>query len=181
MAWVDVHSHWESYGSFAGRGLVAGVRPEARAWRQVLLHAAVNARTKVQLDMEALFAAGVFVDLSSTLTGTALSSIVDNPDALQQLQDHLPPIGTASQEALKTTLSSPHFQQAVSQFSSALESGQLGPVVSQLAVNPEAVAAAASGNMQEFVKALEKADAKEKAESKDESKKKDDDDEMQLD
>ncbi|XP_019758008.1 proteasomal ubiquitin receptor ADRM1 homolog isoform X2 [Dendroctonus ponderosae] len=114
-------------------------------------------------------------------SGTALSSIVDNPDALQQLQDHLPPIGTASQEALKTTLSSPHFQQAVSQFSSALESGQLGPVVSQLAVNPEAVAAAASGNMQEFVKALEKADAKEKAESKDESKKKDDDDEMQLD
>lgn len=69
----------------------------------------------------------------------------------------------------------------MSQFSSALESGQLGPVVSQLAVNSEAVAAAASGNMQEFVKALEKADAKEKNEPKEAPKKKDDDDEMQLD
>lgn len=84
--------------------------------------------------------------------------------------------------------------QAVSQFSSALESGQLGPVVSQLAVNPEAVAAAAQGNMQEFVKALEKnasdgnaSDAsgnkKDDKEKPKEEKKdgKDDDEEMQLD
>lgn len=45
---------------------------------------------------------------------------------------------------------------AVSQFSSALQSGQLGPVVSQLAVNPEAVAAASQGNMRDFVRALER-------------------------
>lgn len=86
----------------------------------------------------------------------------------------------------------------MSQFSSALQSGQLGPIVSQFAVNPEAVSAAAQGNMREFVRALErntaagaekaaegdKADKKEekKTDSKDNEPKKDDDDEgMQLD
>lgn len=80
----------------------------------------------------------------------------------------------------------------MSQFSSALESGQLGPVVSQLAVNPEAVVAASQGNMQEFVKALQKAQEKKDSSStgntksddnKDKGKdgKKDDDEEMQLD
>lgn len=78
--------------------------------------------------------------------------------------------------------------QAVSQFSSALESGQLGPVVSQLSVNPEAVAAASQGNMQEFVKALQKAQEKKDGKKDDETKEKpkdgkknDDDEEMQLD
>lgn len=75
--------------------------------------------------------------------------------------------------------------QAVSQFSSALESGQLGPVVSQLAVNPEAVAAASQGNMQDFVKALQKAQEKKDGTKDDDKKskdgKKDDDEEMQLD
>jgi 26S proteasome regulatory subunit N13 len=75
----------------------------------------------------------------------------------------------------------------VSQFSSALESGQLGPVVSQLSVNSDAVAAATQGNMQEFMKALEK---EESSSSKDEPEKdkkeekkddKDDDHNMQLD
>lgn len=81
--------------------------------------------------------------------------------------------------------------QAVSQFSSALQSGQLGPVVSQLAVNPEAVAAATQGNMREFVRALERntaasgtdadKDDKKKAEAAKKDPKKDDDEGMQLD
>lgn len=68
-----------------------------------------------------------------------------------------------------------------------MESGQLGPVVSQLAVNPEAVAAASQGNMQEFVKALQKAQEKKENKKDDDNKdkskegKKDDDEEMQLD
>lgn len=130
----------------------------------------------------------VAVDLSSALTGEALSSIINNPEALQQLQEHLPPIDNNTQEALKSTLASPQFQQAVSQFSSALESGQLGPVVSQLAVHPDAVAAAASGNMHDFVKAMEKTASGSDAskgekdkETKKDKKKDDDDEEMQLD
>lgn len=121
-----------------------------------------------------------------------MSGILGNNDALQQLQNHLPPTDGNAQEQLRSTLASPQFQQAVSQFSSALESGQLGPVVSQLAVNPEAVAAAAQGNMQEFVKALEKSTTSggkgtEKDKEKDNKgdkksdNKKDDDEGMQLD
>lgn len=42
-------------------------------------------------------------------------------------------------------------------FSTALQSGQLGPVVEQFSVGQDAVSAANEGNMEEFVKALEKA------------------------
>ncbi|XP_072393542.1 proteasomal ubiquitin receptor ADRM1 homolog [Diabrotica undecimpunctata] len=131
------------------------------------------------------------VDLSTALTSESLAGVLNNPETLQQLQNHLPAVDECTHEALRSTLASPQFQQAVSQFSSALESGQLGPIVSQLAVNPDAVAAAAQGNMADFVKALEKTSSqgeggasenkdKDKSEKKDD-KKKDDEDQMQLD
>ncbi|PNF24997.1 hypothetical protein B7P43_G07960 [Cryptotermes secundus] len=83
-------------------------------------------------------------------------------------------------------------------FSAALQSGQLGPVVQQFEVGAEAVDAANQGNMEEFVKALQKASINkededkqpggdEKCKKKDERSKKgddadDDDDEvMSLD
>ncbi|XP_018562043.1 proteasomal ubiquitin receptor ADRM1 homolog isoform X1 [Anoplophora glabripennis] len=122
--------------------------------------------------------------------GQRQSGVLSNPETLQQLQNHLPAVDGSTQEALRSTLASPQFQQAVSQFSSALESGQLGPVVSQLAVNSEAVAAASQGNMQGFVKALEKGNSAEGSSSSEKSDKdkkkdkkddKDDDEQMQLD
>lgn len=78
-------------------------------------------------------------------------------------------------------------------FSAALQSGQLGPVVQQFEVGAEAVDAANQGNMEEFVKALQKASIDKEDENKqpgdekrkkreDSSKKDDDDDEgMSLD
>lgn len=63
-------------------------------------------------------------------------------------------------------------------------------MVSQLAVNPDAVAAAAQGNMQDFVKALEKGESSPKETSgsadkakdgKTDKKSEDDDEQMQLD
>jgi len=135
------------------------------------------------------------VDLSTALTGDALTGLLTNTEAIQQLENHLPAVGGTTEDQLRSTLASPQFQQAVQQFSSALESGQLGPIVSQLAVNSDAVAAAAQGSMAGFVKALEKttegtgassSSAKEKDKKtdsgKDEKKPEDDDDEgMQLD
>ncbi|XP_057652927.1 proteasomal ubiquitin receptor ADRM1-B-like isoform X1 [Diorhabda carinulata] len=130
------------------------------------------------------------VDLSTALTSETLVGVLNNPETIQQLQSHLPAVDENAQEALRSTLASPQFQQAVSQFSSALESGQLGPIVSGLAVNPEAVVAAAQGSMAEFVKALEKggssgeaatSDDKDKEKSEGDKKKKDDEDQMQLD
>ncbi|KAI4467901.1 adhesion regulating membrane glycoprotein [Holotrichia oblita] len=131
------------------------------------------------------------VDLSTALNSDALSGLINNPEALEQLQSHLPAVDGNVQEQLRSTLASPQFQQAVSEFSNALESGQLAPVVSQLAVNPEAIAAAAQGNMQDFLKALEKTDGtgssannsgdKERDKSTKKEDKKDDDEGMQLD
>ncbi|RZF36864.1 hypothetical protein LSTR_LSTR004552 [Laodelphax striatellus] len=133
------------------------------------------------------------VDLSAAITPDSLQAVLSDPSRVRDLQPHLPTIGTQGQnqqEQLRSTLASPQFQQAVSMFSTALQSGQLGPVVSQFAVGPEAVNAANQGNMEEFVKALQnasinnpeksdesakKADKNKKAE--DQSKKKDGDDE----
>lgn len=63
---------------------------------------------------------------------------------------HLPP-----GDNLCTTLSSPQFSQALSMFWSALQSGQAGPVIRQFGLGSDAVNAAASGNIEEFVSALE--------------------------
>ena len=85
-----------------------------------------------------------------------------------------------------------NFLQALSMFSAALQSGQLGPVVQQFEVGAEAVDAANQGNMEEFVKALQKASINKDDESKqpgggekrkkrEDSSKKDDDDEEEED
>ena len=47
--------------------------------------------------------------------------------------------------------------QALRTFSTALQSGQLGPVVQQFEMGSDAVQAANQGNMEEFVKALQNA------------------------
>jgi hypothetical protein len=75
--------------------------------------------------------------------------------AIENLKDevgiHLPP-----GDSLSTTLSSPQFSQALSMFWSALQSGQAAPVIQQFGLGTEAVSAASSGNIEDFVSALEK-------------------------
>lgn len=94
---------------------------------------------------------------------------------LARLAAHLPTVESSdnAKKQLKDTIQSPQFQQALSSFSTALQSGQLGPVVSQFQLNPEAIAAANTGDLEQFVKALEKnSNAKnaEKKEKTDEAK-----------
>ncbi|KAI5756225.1 hypothetical protein M8J77_023126 [Diaphorina citri] len=102
---------------------------------------------------------GRSVDLSPAITPESLQAILNNPAFVEELQQHLPSIGPDGnqEEQLRTTLASPQFQQAVSMFSAALQSGQLGPVVQQFDVSNEAVAATTQGNMEEFVRALQNA------------------------
>lgn len=99
------------------------------------------------------------VDLSPAITPETLQAILNNPACVEQLQQHLPTIGPggSQEEQLRSTLASPQFQQAVSMFSAALQSGQLGPVVQQFDVSNEAIAATNQGNMEEFVRALQNA------------------------
>lgn len=99
------------------------------------------------------------VDLASAVTSDSLSSVIANQEMVDALVEHLPEVegDDNKKQQLKETLSSPQFQQALSMFSNALQSGQLGPVVSQFQLNAEAVAAANSGDLEQFVKALENA------------------------
>jgi 26S proteasome regulatory subunit N13 len=122
------------------------------------------------------------IDLSTSLNSESINSILSDPDRLEALQAHLPSIddegkpadSNAVKQQLKDTLASPQFQQALSMFSNALQSGQLGPVVSQFKLSDDAVNAANSGDLEQFVKALEKASLKDKdakeSDEKDDSK-----------
>lgn len=116
------------------------------------------------------------IDLSTAVNAETVSFLTD-AERTENLLAHLPNIDSndTTKQQLRETISSPQFQQALSMFSSALQSGQLGPVVSQFQLNDEAVAAATTGDLEQFVKALEK-NAKEivaKAAEKEQEKKDD--------
>jgi len=121
------------------------------------------------------------VDLSTAINSESLATILQDSANVDALVAHLPEIegDEDKKQQLKDTLSSPQFQQALSTFSNALQSGQLGPVVSHFKLSSEVVAAAISGDLEQFVKALERSvDAKKEPEKAEEGK--DDDDQMAL-
>ena len=131
------------------------------------------------------------VDLAGSLNYDALKPLLNNKDFMDKVKEHLPktldasgnPVAVpASQtpEELASTVSSPQFQQALSIFSQAMASGQLGPLMSQFNLNQECVEAANRGDMTAFVKALEKSQKKDSSAGSP-SKKPDDDHEMALD
>ena len=101
------------------------------------------------------------IDLSAAITTSdAINQLISDPERAKTLSVHLPQSEDADEnkkQQIKDTIASPQFQQALSLFSNALQSAQLGPVVSQFELTPEAVAAAYAGNLEAFVGALEKA------------------------
>jgi len=99
--------------------------------------------------------------LSSGLTLDALQPLLANPEFLNKVKDFLPKEEREegkqlSSEDLKGTVQSPQFKQAVSMFSMALQSGQLGPLVREFGLGEAATAAANQGDMLAFVQALQK-------------------------
>ncbi|OXU23932.1 hypothetical protein TSAR_009698 [Trichomalopsis sarcophagae] len=89
---------------------------------------------------------GVASELSS-----AIPAAISTCESLEELISTYLPAG----DSLSTTLSSPQFSQALSLFWSALQSGQAAPVVQQFGLGSEAVNAATTGNIHDFVNALE--------------------------
>lgn len=89
---------------------------------------------------------GVTSELSS-----AIPAAISTCESLEDIISAYLPAG----DSLSTTLSSPQFSQALSLFWSALQSGQAAPVVQQFGLGSEAIDAATSGNIQDFVSALE--------------------------
>ncbi|XP_041080297.1 proteasomal ubiquitin receptor ADRM1-like [Polyodon spathula] len=134
------------------------------------------------MNVPAMAASGQTVDLASVLTPEVMAPILANADVQQRLLPYLPSGESLPQtaEEIQNTLTSPQFQQAMSMFSVALASGQLGPLMSQFGLPVEAVDAANKGDVEAFAKAMEgngKADPKE-GDSKD---KKDEEEDMSLD
>eukprot|EP00058_Branchiostoma_floridae_P003631 XP_002589119.1 hypothetical protein BRAFLDRAFT_120915 [Branchiostoma floridae] len=120
------------------------------------------------------------VDLSHALTPENIRPILNNEAFASQLMMHMPE-GTElprTPEELSNTVQAPQFQQAVSMFSAALRSGQLGPLMNQFNLGKEATEAAAKGDVVAFAKALQK---KEGGKEGEDSEKKEDDDSMSLD
>lgn len=126
--------------------------------------------------------------VASELTNVIPGAVTATESLEHAVKNYLPP-----KDNLCTTLSSPQFSQALSMFWSALQSGQAGPMVRQFGLGSEAVNAAATGNIEQFVTALEsetntqpEAQTQEEAPSQpppESADKKDDDDEegMALD
>uniref|UniRef100_A0A8C2ZMH5 ADRM1 26S proteasome ubiquitin receptor n=1 Tax=Cyclopterus lumpus TaxID=8103 RepID=A0A8C2ZMH5_CYCLU len=116
------------------------------------------------------------VDLASVCTPEMMAPILTNAEVQQRLLPFLPSGESLLQSAdeIQNTINSPQFQQSMSMFSSALASGQLGPLMSQFGLPTEAVDAANIGDVEAFAKAMQdsKGDAK---------KKKEDDEDMSLD
>ncbi|KAL1020657.1 hypothetical protein UPYG_G00002960 [Umbra pygmaea] len=120
-------------------------------------------------------AQGADVDLASVCTPEVMAPILSNAEVQQRLLPYLPSGESLPQSAeeIQNTLTSPQFQQAMSMFSSALASGQLGPLMNQFGLPSEAVDAANKGDVEAFAKAMEGSDHKDE--------KKDDDEDMSLD
>ncbi|XP_029011455.1 proteasomal ubiquitin receptor ADRM1-like isoform X2 [Betta splendens] len=121
-------------------------------------------------------AQGSAVDLASVCTPEMMAPILTNAEVQQRLLPFLPSGESLPQsvEEIQSTLSSPQFQQSMSMFSSALASGQLGPLMSQFGLPAEAVDAANRGDVEAFARAMQ-------AKKGDSNKKKDEDEDMSLD
>lgn len=103
------------------------------------------------------------IDLSSSITAEVLRPLLTNEDFMKRVRDHLPKTDEGAdqkaseqqatdqtREQFTATVSSPQFQQALSIFSAALESGQLGPLISQFGLPESCVVAASNGGKKEL-------------------------------
>lgn len=127
------------------------------------------------MNVPAAGAQGSAVDLASVCTPEMMAPILSNAEVQQRLLPFLPSGESLPQSAeeIQNTLNSPQFQQSMSMFSSALASGQLGPLMSQFGLPPDAVDAANRGDVEAFARAMQG--------SREESKEKKDEEDMSLD
>ncbi|RIA95808.1 proteasome complex subunit Rpn13 ubiquitin receptor-domain-containing protein [Glomus cerebriforme] len=78
------------------------------------------------------------VNLIDVLTPSAIGPLLNNPEIASALFPHLPANIERSPEELAAVIQSPQFAQALQSLSIALQSGQLGPLLTQLGLDPSA-------------------------------------------
>lgn len=122
------------------------------------------------------------VDLAGVMTPENMAPILNSSSANSDLLPHLPQGEglTQTQDELRQTLGSPQFQQAMGSFQAALQSGQLGPLMGQFGMPSEVSNAAAQGNVEAFVTAMEE-DQNKDEEDKDKKEKEKKEDDFDLD
>nr|XP_039260258.1 proteasomal ubiquitin receptor ADRM1-like [Styela clava] len=110
------------------------------------------------------------VDLSKAITSDVMVPILANPEVQERLKPFLPQGESipSTADELKATVKSPQFRQAMSSFSEALATGQLGPVLKQFGLPQTALDAAAKGDVEGFAKAMQDSEAKSSDSKKDE-------------
>ena len=82
------------------------------------------------------------VSLTEVVTPDVLRPLASSPEVQDQLSPHLPP----TTETPQVILTSPQFQQALGVFGSALQSGQLGPLMTQFGLGEQVAQAATTGS-----------------------------------
>ena len=87
------------------------------------------------------------VSLTDVVTPDVLRPLSSDPAVREQVEAHLPP----TSEGLDTVLTSPQFQQALGTFNSALQSGQLGPLMDQFGLGRQVATAATTGGRGGFL------------------------------
>lgn len=82
------------------------------------------------------------IGLNDVVTPEVLRPLSSDGLVQEQLQPHIP----QTSEPIADILTSPQFQQALGVFGSALQSGQLGPLMSQFGMGQSVVNAANTGS-----------------------------------
>jgi 26S proteasome regulatory subunit N13 len=98
------------------------------------------------------------IDLSTAINSESLAALLNDEQFLRQVEPHLPQVDESNaslSRQLGDTVRSSQFRSSMSQFCVALQSGQLGPLMSQFGLNQPCVDAANLGNLEAFVRALE--------------------------
>lgn len=104
---------------------------------------------------------GAAASLADALSNVAVAEVARNHAA--ELSQHLPASDDPAQE-LAETVRTPQFRQAADTLGTALQTGQLGPVLSQFGMNDETIAAATQGDLRKFATNLTKAEGGDKVE-----------------
>ncbi|CAD6185666.1 unnamed protein product [Caenorhabditis auriculariae] len=95
---------------------------------------------------------GVNISLSDALSNEGVMETVRaNAEILKPL---LPSTCNDPQKELEETVRAPQFRQAADTFGQALQSGQIGPVLTQFGLNSETVAGASDGDIRTFSREL---------------------------
>ncbi|XP_067666053.1 proteasomal ubiquitin receptor ADRM1-B-like [Haliotis asinina] len=113
------------------------------------------------------------LDLAQALSPEAMIPLLANPDIQKKLMEFLPEGESLpkTEAELKNTIQSPQFSQALTSFSAALQSGQLGPLMTQFGLGEDVANAAAEGDLEAFVKAMQEGmKKKDKDDDKDKDK-----------